>query len=289
MSDPDEEKFELRAADSGGLIRKMDQRLELVERLLGEIQANSGTELVRTMEGSHAGEERAFEIASGVTMKFCWIPPGEFMMGSPEGEPDRSSNETQCRVTLTHGFWLGKYPVTQAQWQGVMGSNPSYYEGADLPVENVSWLDICGDESRRGGFLGKVGRMAPEGWRYDLPSEAQWEYACRAGTTTAYSFGDDPARSEEYAWYAANSDSTTHPVGQKLPNAWGLHDMHGNVWEWCTDWFAVDLPGLGPRRGLRGGYWSLDAFSARCADSRINFPDTALSSDGFRAVLAPGQ
>ena len=162
-------------------------------------------------------------------------------MGSLEDEWNRHGTATQHQVTITRGFWLGKYQVTQAEWEAVMGSNPSQFTGANLPVECVSWDDISGP----GGFLEKANRFAAEGGKFSLPTEAQWEYACRAGTTTALNNGtnltsetDAYPNLDEVAWYRENSSGTTHPGGLKKANAWGLHDMHSNLWEWCADWYG---------------------------------------------------
>jgi eukaryotic-like serine/threonine-protein kinase len=177
----------------------------------------------------------------GLTDLMVWIPPGTFLIGSPEDEVDRSENEgPQTQVTLTQGFWMGKHEVTQGEYLAVVGSNPSYFNGVqgetdygtDLnrPVESVSWDDAvayCAALTARERAAGR----APMSYAYRLPTEAEWEYACRAGTTTRFSYGDDPGYTHlrDYAWYEGNSERQTHPVGQKLPNPWGLYDMHGNV------------------------------------------------------------
>ena len=166
------------------------------------------------------------QITNSLGMKFNLIPPGEFAMGSPASEPGRYDDETQHQVKITKPFYLSVHEVTQAQYERVMGKNPSKYEGANKPVEDVSWNDAV-------AFFRKLNDEV----EYRLPTEAQWEYACRAGTTTAYSFGDDVSQLGEYAWYSGNS-SSTHPVGELKPNAWGLFDMHGNVFEWCQDWYG---------------------------------------------------
>ena len=212
------------------------------------------------------GETRSFSlpVAEGydpVSMEFVWIPPGEFQMGSPEWEVGRYSNEGPLHVVeISRGFWLGKYEVTQGEWEAVMGSNPSNYEGTDRPVESVSWNYVH-------EFIGRLNDAVGDSL-YRLPSEAEWEYACRARSRTRWSFGDDEGQLREYAWYGGNnSPSGTKAVGGKLPNAWKLHDMHGNVWEWVQDWYSssyyndsprVDPPGpsSGSTRVARGGHFA---------------------------------
>ena len=156
------------------------------------------------------------------------IPAGEFTMGSPESEKDRKDNETQHLVKITKPYYLGAYEVTQEQYERVMGKNLSDSKGENKPVENVRWSEAV-------EFCRKLSEK--EGVEYRLPTEAEWEYACRAGTSTAYSFGNDESQLGKYAWYRDNSIST-HPVGELKPNTWGLYDMHGNVWEWCQDLYA---------------------------------------------------
>ena len=207
-------------------------------------------------------------------MQLAAIPAGRFQMGSPDNEPGRRDNEgPQHEVELTRGFYLGVYPVTQDEYQQVVGSNPSRFTGdGRRPVEQVTWFDtvaFCNRLSEREQLApfyaidGEQVRIAG-GNGYRLPTEAEWEYACRAGTTTRWWFGDDESRLSEFAWYGANSGGTTHPVGEKPANAWGLHDLHGNVWEWCGDWFGAYSSGrvidpTGPQSGegrvLRGGSW----------------------------------
>jgi formylglycine-generating enzyme required for sulfatase activity len=166
-------------------------------------------------------------------MKFAWIPPGTFTMGSPNTEEGRQKWEVQHKVTLTRGFYMGVYPVTQKQWHEVMGGNPSNFKkGDNYPVEMVSWEDCQ-------KFVKKLSER--EGQEYRLPTEAEWEYACRAGTTTTYYTGDDENALDRAGWYSKNSGKVTHPVGQKEANKWGLYDMHGNVYQWCADWYG-DYP-----------------------------------------------
>ncbi len=198
------------------------------------------------------------KLPGNVEMKFRKIPAGKFTMGSPENEKGRLSTEgPQHLVTITSPFYLGMYEVTQAQWKAVMGSNPSHFKGNDLPVESVSWNDVQ-------SFIQKLNQQE-KGNKYRLPTEAEWEYACRAGSNTRFSFGDDADVLGQYAWYyEENSGGSTHPVGQKKPNAWGLYDMHGNVWEWVQDWHGNYPPAsvtdpTGPPSGasrvIRGGSW----------------------------------
>ena len=196
-------------------------------------------------------------------------------------------------VTISQPFYLGKYPVTQAQWQMMMGmdSNPSEFQGNDRPVERVSWDDVQ-------MFLHKLnGREGVN--HYRLPTEAQWEYACRAGSSTTYYFGNDTARLGEYAWYDENSGGQTHPVGQRKPNDWGLYDMHGNIWEWVQAWYrgyteepATDPigPAAGAQRVIRGGSWDDSARSARSAYRHWLLPTNLYDHLGFRcASSGPNQ
>ena len=199
-------------------------------------------------------------------VEFVLIPSGEFMMGSPKTERGRSDNEGPVHsVRITRPFYLAKYELAQLQYEAITGGNPSMYKGPKRPVEQMSWEDAATCCTVLAEWTGIEVR---------LPTEAEWEYACRAGTRTRFSFGDDPEYSQlrEHAWYGADGDQT-HPVGRKKPNPWGLYDMHGNVWEWCLD--GGRTYGIGPQtdprgpeaegRVARGGAWSLHARRARCA------------------------
>ena len=258
---------------------------------------------------------RKFEPAAGATytepttgMEFVYVPGGEFWMGCGERETECSDDEKPRHQARVSGFWMGKYEVTQAQWEKVMGNNPSYFKGADRPVEQVSWNDaqeflkklnathpspLPRGEQRETSLSGGAGG----GLLFRLPSEAEWEYAVRAGTQTAYSFGDNPAQLGEYAWFDGNSGNETHPVGKKKPNAFGLYDMHGNVWEWVADTWHDNYDGaptdgsiwgsLGDEKTkvLRGGSWDGYPNSCRSADRFRSGPDDWASLIGARVVV----
>jgi formylglycine-generating enzyme required for sulfatase activity/DNA-binding beta-propeller fold protein YncE len=236
-------------------------------------------------------KEIAVDIGNGVKLEMVLIPAGEFLMGSPDSDTMAAGHEKpQHRVRITKPFYLGKYLVTQEQWEAVMGSNPGNFKGPQNPVETVSWKD-CRQ------FFDKLNaKSRPGPGKFQLPTEAQWEYACRAGGTTRYCFGDEESALREYAWYGANSGRTTHPVGAKRPNAWGLYDTHGNVWEWCADWYgpygnsSVDDP-IGPTTGsirvYRGGSWFYPAGYCRSASRAYREPEYRFYFLGFRASLVP--
>ena len=233
-------------------------------------------------------------LGKGIKLEMVLIPAGEFLMGSPDSDKDANTLEKpQHRVRITKPFYLGKYLVTQEQWQAVIDGNPSQFKFPKNPVETVSWEDCQ-------KFLGKLNAKVGSGaGRFQLPSEAQWEYACRGGSTTRFCFGDDDAKLGEYAWYGQNSGGKTHPVGEKKPNAWGLYDMHGNVWEWCQDWWKqvgyykespVDDP-TGPTGGSfrmrRGGGWLRPARFCRLADRFVGVPGFRNADLGLRVSLVP--
>ena len=235
-------------------------------------------------------KEISLDLGGGVKLEMVLIPAGEFMMGSPDSEKDVAPDEKpQHLVRITRPFYLGKYEVTQEQWAAVMGGNPSQFKGPRNPVDYVSWINCQ-------TFLGKLNaKIGGEKARFVLPTEAQWEYACRAGSTTTYAFGDAETELVEYGWYDRNSHGTTHPVGEKRPNAWGLYDMHGNVGEWCTDryddrYFASsptdDPPGAatGPYRVRLGGCWAHRAELCRSACRDRSSPDIYSSGFGFRVA-----
>jgi formylglycine-generating enzyme required for sulfatase activity len=261
---------------------------------------------------------RATVFAAPTNLVF--IPPGTFRMGSPTNELGREPyypqivEGPQTAVTISKGFWMGKYLVTQAEYLAVMGTNPSLFNGdrsgdpppfngnygTDLtrPVETVSWFNAtnyCGKFTQSERAAGRISTNSV----YRLPTEAEWEYACRAWTSTRFSYGDDLDYTslDQYGWFDANSDAMTHPVGQKLPNPWGLYDMHGNVAEWCQDWYApypggISIDPQGPTTGSlrigRGGPWFHPDSDLRSA-WRNAVPPNTMGAAGFRVVLASGQ
>jgi formylglycine-generating enzyme required for sulfatase activity len=201
-----------------------------------------------------------------------WCPHGAFLMGSPTSEAGRAENESQVSVTLPNGFFLAHTTVTEAQWKHLMGDDPERNNGDSLPAVMVSWND-ANEFCRRLTQSALEKRLIPDRWSFTLPTEAQWEYACRAGTASALNNGTNLSSEkgscislDSLGWYDSNSSRKLHPVAQKAPNAWGIHDMHGNVWEWTADWYADSLGATPPDSGvyitIRGG--SLLASPAAC-------------------------
>ncbi len=230
----------------------------------------------------------AFDLGGGVKLELVLIRPGSFIMGDVKGGDDERPAH---KVTITKPFYLGKYEVTQEQWQAVMGNNPSAFQGPKNPVENVSTGDCQ-------AFVKKLNeKFGGRGAKFSLPTEAQWEYACRAGSTGKYGFGDDAKRLGEYAWFADNSQTETHPVGEKKPNAWGLYDMHGNVSEWCDDHYDKDYyqtsAAKDPQRlpgyflSCRGGNWYDKASECRSAYRDFEEPGHRFELTGFRIACGP--
>jgi len=239
------------------------------------------------------------EITNSVGIKLMRIPKGKFLMGSPETEKERRENETQHEVTISQNFYMGATEVTQAQWKKVMGNNPSNFKGDELPVETVSWENAV-------EFCNRLSEMPEEkktGRKYRLPTEAEWEYACRAGTTTPFHFGSQlngrQANCNGTVPYGTDTKGPdlekTAPVGTYPANAWGLYDMHGNVWEWCSDWYgeypAGSLtnpsgPATGSFRVFRGGSWRYDAVDCRSADRNWYAPSGRIFDLGFRVALS---
>jgi len=274
---------------------------------------------------------RASPYVNSTGISMVWIPAGIFMMGSPEDEPERSYDETLHQVTLSKSFYMSIYAITQGQYEAVMGINPSWFflmpdsgeVQARRPVEMVSWYDaieFCNELSGKEGLvpyyiidktaidlnnLNDDDEDDPK-WLitknessngYRLPTEAEWEYACRAGTATMFSYGDSDMQTGDYAWYIDNSGSIpiSHEAGKKLPNAWGLYDMHGNVWEWCWDWWGRSMyesgpktdpqgPDMGMLRVLRGGCFYNPSFYLRSAFRTVLYPGDWNECIGFRVV-----
>ncbi len=230
------------------------------------------------------------DYTNSIGMEFMKVPAGEFIMGSPSDEDGRWENEGPVhKVTIEDSYYLGKYEVTQEQWCELMDNNPSNFKIDDFPVQKVSWSDAQ-------EFIEKLNEI--EGTdKYRLPSEAEWEYACRAGTTTRYYFGDDSSELDEYGWCDGSWDSVLmHPVGQKKPNPWGLYDMYGNVWEWCQDRWHDDYDGAPSDRSawengssslrvVRGGGWRYYSGSCRSALRYNDGPGPRRYSIGFRVLM----
>ena len=241
---------------------------------------------------------------SGVLLKMVKVKKGQFLMGSPDDEVGRTGDEKQHSVTLTQDYWLGETQVTQKQWIAIMGDNPSCFkQGDEFPMENVSW-----DNTMR--FCEKLNQefkeMLPKGYQFSLPSEAQWEYACRAETTTAFNNGKN-LNYENWGpsliiigWSGEDLNlCSTHPVKKKTENTWGFYDMHGNVWEWCRDWYDLGYgcankdttdpqgPPLGCSRVCRGGSWHCQAQGCRSARRLYYLPSFCNNELGFRLALVP--
>jgi formylglycine-generating enzyme required for sulfatase activity len=249
--------------------------------------AHAGTvalsEDVKTAKSLHieAHSQKYFTNTLGQT--FVYIKPGSFLMGSPLDEPNRSGDELQHRVTLTKGFYMQTTEVTQGQWRTIMEKNPAHFLdcGDRCPVESVSWDDVQ-------KFI-EILNQRPGTHRYRLPTEAEWEYAARAGTTGPFA----GSSLDSMAWHRDNSGDTTYPAGIKAPNAWALHDMHGNVSEWVQDWYEDYSAGsvidpIGPSNAFyrvnRGGGWNMPFFGCRSAQRIINSPGSISSTLGFRLV-----
>jgi len=238
-----------------------------------------------------------FYIEPVTGMVLVAVRPGSFMMGSPESEPGRNDDEVLHRVHLSRLFYIGQHEVTQAEWTRVMKSNPSYFGACErCPVEQVDFYQV-------NEFLSRI-NAGTTAMQFRLPTEAEWEYACRAGTSTPYNTGTQLTTAQaniDSRYSAIDVDGgaaydKTLPVGKFEPNAWGLHDMHGNVWEWTNDWYGPYHPkqdtdprgpGIGVKRVIRGGSWHFDANSARCGLRYTHLPRDKSSSLGFRVVAEP--
>lgn len=222
--------------------------------------------------GSSAGEQRCFGIGHDVAIEFRWAPRGSFLMGSPADEPLRGDGEEQRKVNIKDGFWIAEHETTVLIWRKVMGWKPEMKDAADpKPAACVSWYD-CRE------FIKRL-NSPRRGWRYELPTEAQWEYACRAGNTS-----NNARRLAAMGWIDTNSGGRSHPVGKKPANAWSLRDMHGNVAEWCRDVVGTQ----GSERSIRGGSWDSD-LSARAAARNSDTPHLKINRVGFRLVLVREQ
>ncbi len=228
-------------------------------------------------------------ITNSIGMELVLIPAGTFTMGGDWDAEQADENELpRHTVKFDSPFYMGKYPVTQAQWQALVDNNPSQFQDDSRPVETVSHKDAC-------EFIARLNKKEKPGG-YRLPTEAQWEYAARAGSRSTYCFGSEIVKLDQYAWYQKNSGGSTQPVGRLSPNDWGLYDMHGNVHEWCSDWFDrnyyADSPAVNPQgpqkglaRALRGGDWeSRDEWYCRCAIRSLSSPDRRSPKVGFRVV-----
>ena len=258
-----------------------------------------------TPEIRQQAEQPPAVITSSVGMQFARIPAGKFLMGSAPSDPGaREDEQPQHQVQISKPFFMGIHEVTQAEFEKLMGTNPSSFTrsgllnngpdnvtAAELPVDNVTWYEAI-EFCRR---LSELPSEQAAGRVYRLPTEAEWEYACRAGTKTLYHSGDNPEKLVSAAWYSGNSDEKPHPVGQKEPNNWGLYDMHGNVWEWCNDWYdenyyqqGTNLNPPGPEYGkfrvIRGGAWNYFPYPLRSSHRGFIKPVFFYNYIGFRVV-----
>lgn len=259
---------------------------------IAALECDLGLSTQVTVKVNTAAHGPSPELTNSIGMKFKLIPAGTFKMGSDFAKPPEflTHFESIHQVKLSRPLRIGMYEVTQDQYRRVMGENPSKNQGLQNPAERVSWNDAV-------EFCRKLSELPKEktaGHVYRLPTEAEWEYACRAGAETEYCFGNDISQLGDYAWFFGNSGDQSQPVGQKKPNAWGLHDMHGNVSEWCQDWhgpypsgLAVDPkgPDTGEQRVARGGGWSLRGVYSRSADRSRYHPSFASARSGLRVVL----
>ncbi len=299
-----------RHQDSPGLLRKATEetkRINLAYECVCNALGQSAPESRKPDKPSRARSSdkppiqgQAFIIPS-CGAKLNWVAPGRFRMGSPVEEAGRSNDEgPQTEVTISRGFWLGIVPLTQEEWKAIaadvsgLNAEPSCFRGNRLPVEQVSW-DDCQEWLQE---LNKLeGGRLPHGFQYRLPTEAEWEFACRAGTSSRFHFGEGDDQLGDFAWYSGNSGNQIHAVGEKKPNGWGFYDMHGDVWEWCEDRYGGPLSGgsvtdpkgpvFGTTRVLRGGSWGVAPSCCRSAYRVWNRSDYRDYTMGFRIALAP--
>jgi formylglycine-generating enzyme required for sulfatase activity len=263
----------LKEPAQGVIVPAPAQDAPVVQQIIAEV----------AREAAPTTPELAPHITNSIGMEFVLIAAGTFQMGALDNIDDA---QPVHQVTISQPFYLGKYAVTQGQWQAVTWPNPSQFKGdRNRPVEQVSWEDAQ-------EFIRQL-NVKEGGARYRLPTEAEWEYACRAGSTTAYSFGDDPRQLDAYGWYSRKSGGTPHPVGQLKPNAWGLYDMHGNVFEWVKDWYGEYTPepvtdpqgpASGSRRVFRGGSWFDRASNCQSAYRIYAGPGDRRVDLGFRLL-----
>jgi formylglycine-generating enzyme required for sulfatase activity len=284
--------------DAGPRIEIFRDAVQSISQSYAVISADLNPEPVDS--GTAGVAEPPPAISSTNLEGLVWIPVGEFIMGSPYNEIGRDPDEgPQVKVRISEGFWMGKYEVSQAEYERVMGTNPSpSNEDTNLPVVKVNWFEAMDYCAKLTQMRESTGRL-PGGFAFRLPTEAEWEYACRAGTTTRFSCGEDRADSAigDYAWFTRNSDFMSHPVGLKKPNPWGLYDMHGNIMEWCLDRYERVTGGAkvnnsaasasGNLRVARGGSWLYEAKACRSANRDDYAPSNRCSDIGFRVVLAP--
>jgi formylglycine-generating enzyme required for sulfatase activity len=262
------------------------------------VQGKGGIETLTDAAPAAGRIYRVIEPTNAViTTNMIWLPPGTFTMPITNNAYPIYEMGLTTEVTLSQGFWMGVFEVTQQEYLDVTGGNPSYYRGTHDPVHHVTWqgaTNYCARLSARERAAGRI----PASMEYRLPTEAEWEYACRAGTTTWFEFGNDPTSTEiaNYAWYADNSGSITHTVGHRVPNRWGLYDMHGSVWEWCSNWYTPVYPEgsvtdpLGPPTGTekpaRGGGFAAPAEDCGSVTRNHWPPSGWIPVDfGFRVVL----
>jgi formylglycine-generating enzyme required for sulfatase activity len=270
-------------------LRKKEEELQARERVV--VQGRK----IETVNTTVVPKQIPDSYTNSLGIEFILVPAGEFMMGAvPQDKEADDDEKPQHKVRITKPFYMGKYPVTQEEWEKLMGNNPSEFKkaGKRAPVETVSWND-CQE------FIKKLNQK--EGKTYRLPTEAEWEYSARGGVSggsTIYTYGDDVSKLGDYAWYDGNSGNTTHPVGQKKPNSLGLYDMMGNVREWCGDWYDEEYyknsPSSDPKgadkgeyRVLRGGSWRINAGNSRLSLRGNDYPDSRYDLNGFRLVLLP--
>jgi formylglycine-generating enzyme required for sulfatase activity len=249
-----------------------------------EAQPSEDPHTAKQLGSGEPGMKFRLPLGRDVYLDFCYISPGQMKLGSTSEEGALRSTEQRNEVVFDHHFWMGKTQVTQTQYKFIMNRQPSTFSGPEHPVENVTWEDAQ-------EFVDRLNerKSLPNGWSFTLPTEVQWEYACKAGIDTDFSGGS----LDEVGWYSANAKSSTHQVAFKKPNLWGLHDMHGNVWEWCSDWFTPQpLSENSPNRSFtgimkvkRGGSWGSGTDECKASARRGSAPHEKSSLIGFRIAI----